>query len=1040
MKSKQGVVEWAMRYHKIILLVMSLLVIAGVYSLQKMPKQEFPVYTIRQGVVIGVYPGANVHDVEEQLTKPLEKYLLTFKEVNRKKTYSHSKDGIVYVFVELTDDTNNKDEVWSKIKHGLATFKSILPSGVMALIANDDFGDTSAILITLESEDKTYREMGSYLDLLEDRLRKVESVSSLKRSGEQKEQIAIYLDQDKLSVYGIGQTTLMINLMTNGFTTSSGMIDDDNMVAPIYIAPSIQSEQEIEDQIVYSDPKGNVIRLKDVARVVREYPEPDSYIKNNGKRCVLLSVEMMKGNNVVEFGEKVNAVLEEFQQELPKSVNMYRIADQPKLVGESIHTFLRELMLAIVAVMLVTIILLPFRVAAVAAVSIPISIFISLAIMYAFGIELNTVTLAALIVVLGMIVDNSIVIVDSYIEMLDHGMSRWHAAIASAKEYFKSILSATLAISITFFPFLITTTGTMYDFLEYFPWTVTITLGVSLAVAMLIIPFFQYLFIRKGLAHNQQKGQDSKKKDRISFLERIQKIYNQLLSKAFEYPKITLGIAFVSVVLAIFLFNILPQRMMPVAERDQFAVEIYLPKGSSLKQTSIVCDSLENILRKDQRVKSVTSFIGASSPRFHTVYAPNMPSKNYGQFIVNTYSNKETEEILDEYTNKYAFAFPDAYVRFKQLDFQAVTAPIEIRFMGEDIGQLKAEADSLMAYLHTFDQLLWIRTNFEEMLPGVKVSLDPVEAGRLGINRALVSTYLASNLGEVPVSTVWEGDYPVSVKIKSENRNPDFDDIGNIQVSGMIPGGTVPLRQIAEVKPDWTDGQIVHRNGMRCISVLADVKRGENTDKIFSVVREHMDEKVIPNLPRGVKSEYGGAKETDEEVVPPMEKAMLIAFFIIYFILIFHFKKLSMANLVLGSSLLSLFGAAFGVWVMGIDFSTTAMLGIISLVGIIVRNGIIMFDYTEELRKKRKYSVKKAAFEAGKRRMRPIFLTSAAASVGVLPMIISKSLLWSPLGTVICFGTMITMVFVVTVLPVAYWKIFERTDKYPSSDEKITNA
>lgn len=1031
---KRGVVEWAMRYNKIVLLITGILIIVGIYSLQKMPKQEFPVYTIRQGVVIGVYPGANVQDVEGQLTKPLERYLLTFKEVKREKTYSHSQNGIVYVFVELEDNVNNKDEVWSKIKHGLTSFKSNLPSGVMALIANDDFGDTSAILITMESEDKSYRELSSFLDILEDKLRQVESVSSLKRSGEQKEQIAIYLDNDKLTAYGVGQTTLMMNLFAEGFTTGSGTIDNEEMEAPIYVSPALQSEHEIEELIVYSDPSGNIIRLKDVARVAREYPEPDSYITNNGKKCIILSVEMKNGYNIVEFGEEVNAVLEEFQSDLPTSVSMYRIADQPKLVGESINTFLKEILLAIIAVMLVTVILLPFRVAAVAASSIPITIFISLAVMFSFGVELNTVTLAALIVVLGMIVDNSIVIVDCYIEKLDHGMSRWHAAIDSAKEYFKSILSATLAISITFFPFLITSTGTMYDFLEFFPWTITITLGVSLAIAVLIIPFLQYVFIRKGLIQRKNEKLAKGEKNSVSFLERLQKVYDKLLQKAFDYPKATIGLALISVIFAIMLFNILPQRMMPVAERDQFAIEIYLPKGSPLGKTTVVCDSVENILREDERVKSVTAFVGASSPRFHSVYAPNMPSKNYGQFIVNTYSNKGTEEMLDEYTNKYAFYFPNAYIRFRQLDFQAVNAPIEIRFYGDNLSDLKVEANKMIDYLNTFNQLLWVRTNYEDLLPGVRIDLDPVEAGRLGINRAFASTYLSSNLGEMGVSTVWEGDYPVSVKIKSENRHPVFDDIGNVHVSGIMPGATVPLRQIASIEPDWTEGQIVRRNGMRCISVLADVKRGENTDKIFSKVQEYMDNEIIPHLTKGVKTEYGGSKELDEETMGPMIKAMLIAFFIIYFILIFHFKKLSMANLVLGSALLSLFGASFGVWVMGIDFSITAMLGIISLVGIIVRNGIIMFDYTEILRREHKYSVKKAAFEAAKRRMRPIFLTSAAASVGVLPMIISKSLLWSPLGTVICFGTMITMIFIVTVLPVAYWKIYEKTDKYPSNN------
>ena len=1030
MRKKTGIIEWAMRHYQIIFLITGLLVVMGIYALVVMPKQEYPIFTIRQGVVIGVYPGADSKTVEEQLTKPLEKYLFTFPEVNRKKTYSHSKEGFVFVFVELADEVNDKDIVWSKIKHGLAGFKSSLPSGVLALIANDNFADVASLLITLESDDKTYRELDGYLDVLENRLQKLPSVSNLNRYGSQKEQISIYLDIDKLTAYGIGSNMLMTDLFMQGFTTTSGVLDNGQMIAPIHIAETFRTEQEISEQIVYSDPLGNVVRVKDIGRVVREYPEADSYITNNGKKCILLAMEVRKGDNVVAFGKEVEAELEQFQKGLPESVNIFRIVDQPKLVAQSIETFLKELLMAIIAVILVTMILLPLRVAAVAASAIPLTICISLSIMLFVGIPLNMVTLAALIIVLGMIVDNSVVIVDSYIDKLDHGMSRWYASIASAKEYFKSILSATLAISITFFPFLITMDGTMYDFLEYFPWTVCLTLGLSLLIAMLVIPFFQYALIHKGLLHVKLERKLKGKKERRSILDILQRGYEKLLAKVFDYPKLTLGMALLTMVLAGLMFVTIPRRMMPVVERDQFAVEIYLQQGSSLQQTASVCDSVEQILQRDPRVFSITKFVGESSPRFHAVYAPNMPSKTYGQFIVNTTSAKTTVEMLTEYTDLYAFHFPEAYVKFKQLDFLAVAAPIEVRFYGENIEELKYQAEKLIDFLKPMDEFSWVRTNYEEMLAGARVELDPVEAGRLGIKKALVSMNLASNFGGMPITTLWEGDYALPVVLNSENKQPDFNSIGNVHVSGLMPGISVPLRQVADIEPEWTEGQIAHRNGLRMLSVLADMKWNGNSKDALTKVQQYMNAEIIPSVPDGIDIEYGGDQEFEGEVLAPIIKAMAMAIAIIFFILVFHFRRLNLAILVLSSSLLSLFGAAFGVWVMGIEFSVTAMLGIVSLVGIIVRNGIIMFDYTDELRTKHRMPVREAAFEAGKRRMRPIFLTSAAASMGVIPMVMSNSLMWSPLGTVICFGTMISMILVVTVLPISYWLIFRKTDKY----------
>jgi multidrug efflux pump subunit AcrB len=1022
MDNNKGLTQWALHNRNLTYMLVGLFFIIGIVALISMPKQEMPEHTIRQGVVVGVYPGANSLDVEQQLTKPLERYLFTFPEVNREKTHSKSEDGRAFVFVELADNVKDKNIVWSKIKHGLNLFKQSLPGGVLAVVANDNFADVAAVLITLESDDKTYRELDGYFDRLEDRLRTIPSVANVRRAGSQKEQITIYIDNDRLNAYGIGAKTMMVNLFAQGFTLPSGEMENDVMVAPVHIADSYHSEYEIAEQIIFSDPAGNIVRVKDIARVVREYPAPDSYIANNGRRCILMSVEARPSDNIVVFGREVNAAIEKFQDGLPESVSMYRIADQPKLVGESVDTFLRELLIAIAAVILVTMILLPFRVAAVAAASIPVSITASLAIMYAAGIPLNLVTLAALIVVLGMIVDNSVVIVDSYIDKLDSGVPRREASVASAKEYLKSIISATLAISITFFPFLFTVDGMIYDFLEYFPWTVSITLGVSLLVAITVIPLIQFQFIKKGL-----KSEEKNRKKHKTILDYVQGSYERLLKAVFNYPKTTVALAAACITGGIILFMHIPQRILPLAERDSFAVEIYLPQGSPLAKTAAVCDSMEHILRSDPRVKSVTAFVGTSSPRFHAVYAPNMPSKAYGQFIVNTVSNHATEAVLDDYANRYAFYFPEAYVRFKQLDFESVESPIEIRLIGEDISPLKEQADILMAHLNAQDEYLWVRSSFEQPLAGARVELKAEEAGRLGVQKALVSLGLASGLTGSAASTLWEGDYALPVQIKPENAKPAFDDLQDIQVSGLL-GASVPLRQVATVLPDWNEGKITHRNGLRTLTVKADLRRGENAGEAYKRLQGYMNREFAPQFPAELEWEYGGQPEHEADALSLLMKGGVISLIVIFMILVFHFRKLSRATLVMSSALFSVCGAALGIWLTGKDFSATAILGMIGLIGIIVRNGIIMFDCLETLRKEHGMTVREAAFEAGRRRMRPIFLTSAAASMGVLPMIISNSPLWSPLGTVVFFGTIVSMLLVITVLPVAYWLLFSKED------------
>jgi multidrug efflux pump len=1011
---KRNIVEWAMHYRQIIILVTCCLVAFGVYSLPQMQKNEFPDFTIRQGIVIAAAPGNTVDEMVEQVTKPLEDYIFTYKEVKKEKTFSTTRDGLVFIQVELVDELNNKDEFWSKFKHGIAAFKSQLPQNVLAVQVMDDFGDTSAMLLTMESKDKTYRELSDYMDNLKDRLRNVNSVGRLTVSGERKEQISIYLDPAKLTQYGLNEQMVASQLFAKGFVTTGGRIQTPDYILPVHVDKSYNTIYDVQQQIVYSDLDGNNIRLKDIARVVKEYPHADSYIKNNGTKCILLSIEMKKGKNIVKMGEDVNKVLEEFKKEIPSEVEMYLVTNQAQVVGDSVENFLHELVIAIVAVVVVVMLLLPMRVALVAASTIPITIFISLGLFYAFGIELNTVTLAALIVTLGMIVDNSIVIIDSYLEKIGEGMSRWHASIYSATHFFKSIFSATLAISITFFPFLIVIPGMIHDFLLSFPWSILLILGISLLVAMLLVPFMQFWFIRKPVPH-VKKG--------FSFMDVLQRFYNKILDACFAHPYITMCMGLGSIIVGVLLMGKLPQKLMPVADRNQFAIEIYLPTGTAVERTAVVADSIENVLRKDARVVSVTSFIGCSSPRFHTAYAPQIGGTNYSQLIVNTLGNEETVELLDEYSAKYTNAFPEARVRFKQISFSQAVYPVELRLSGQNLDSLKFVAGKYLALLRNMPEVELAQTNFSEPQTSMKVVLKEDEASRLGINNMQVETTLAMRYGNgVPLSNVWEGDYNIPITLKSEKADKaDYSDLSDEMIPVMGGLGNVPLRQVAEVVPSVKDGQIVRRNGIYTITVMSDVRRDVNVTAFTASLKKKLA--TIP-LPEGVTLAYGGDDEQDNENLPPIMSALAIAAFIIFFILLAHFKKISIALLIFLSMTLCLFGTAVGVLVQGVDFGMTCTLGIISLMGIIVRNGIIMIDYAEELRATEKLCVRDAIYHSAQRRMRPIFLTSAAASMGVIPMILGKSGLWMPMGTVICYGTLITMLFLLTVLPISYMLMF----------------
>ena len=1005
-----------MRNFRITFLIVGCLFVFGIYALARIPKQEFPEYTIRQGVVVGVYPGATAEEVEEQLAKPLEQFLMTYKEVKRAKTTSTSQNGMCYVMVELNDDVNDKDEVWSKVKHGLAAFKMQLPAGVAAVVTNDDFGDTSALLITLESDTRSYRELKGYMDDLSDRLRRIESVSNLRPYGVQQEQISIYADHERLAAYGIGEKTLSAALAAQGLTPLGGSVSNAETETPIHIAPSLAGEREVAEQIVWSDPEGHVLRVKDVARVVREYDDPDSYIRNNGHRCVLLSLEMQAGNNIVEYGREVDEVLHAFiEEELPADVSVQRIADQAKVVGDSVHSFLRDLFVAMAIIIVVMMLLFPLRSAIVAALTIPMSTFISVGMMYLCGIPLNTVTLAALVVVLGMIVDNSIVVIDGYLDYLGRGHSRWFAAVESAREFFPSLLLATICICMIFYPILFTMTGMMGDFLTWFPWTITINLMVSLLLAVMVIPFLEILII--PAVHVRRDG-------RRSFTDRVHDVYRRVLAWTFRHGWLTISLGAASVVVSLLIATQLKFRMVPFADRDQFAVEIYLRPDTPLERTGAVADSVYRALRADERVKSVTSFVGCSSPRFQMSYAPQIAGKNYAQFIVNTTSVGDTEAILDEYADAWADRFPEAYVKFKQLDYQNVPS-LEFRFYGSDIDSLRAAADRLMARMRQMPELQWVHTDYEDPRAIAEVRLDPVTASQLGITRTVVAANMALASGDVAVGSVWEGDYRLPVVLKRDARlgERSLSDIGDTYVSSPVPGVSVPLRQIADVEPAWSQSKIVHRNGMRCITVTADLKRGANAMRMTSRISRMLKDEIP--LPPGVETELGGAHEFDAETLPPIAAGLSISLVIIFFFILVNFRKFGITLVVMASMSLCLFGAMVGLWIADFTIGLTSVLGFITLLGMIVRNVILMYQHAEDKRKVCHWSGKLAAYDAGKRRMVPIFLTTATTAVGVVPMMLGGSTFWAPVGVTIFAGGIGSLILVVTILPVLYSKIYK---------------
>lgn len=1017
-------VKSSLKYPQVTLSVLLLVFATGVYSLLNMPRREDPKITVRQGLVLAYFPGANSVQVEDQVTKKLEQYLFQFEEIRKDKTYSTTQDGMVVVNVELGENVKNPDVFWSKLRHQLLVAKTVdFPKGVRGPIVNSDFGDTEALVIGIESDKATYAQLKDYTQKLEDNLRTVKSVSKIKRIGEQKEQITVTSSSEKLSQYNVKLSQVVQLLQSQNVISPTGDIKTATSQTPLYTSGYYNTENEIANQIVGASKTGELVRLGDIAEVTRQYAEPTSKTTVNGNNAMMLAIQMQEGNNIVKFGEEVTAKLAETERLLPSDVTLTTIVNQPKLVDENISHFIHEFFLAIFSVVIVVILLLPIRIAAVAAMAIPMTIAVTFALLNAFGIELHQVSLAALIVVLGMVVDDAIVIADNYVELLDEGVERWTAAWRSATDLVVPVLAATVTIIASFMPMVILT-GSVGEFIHALPVTVAIALAASFIVAMILTPLLCYTFIKKGL--HDHSAEESDRKKRISLLDRMQNGYNSALEWCVRHSALTIGVSVLTIVLSLFVYQGIKQKFFPAAERNQFVVELWMPTGTKLDKTSQAILKAEKLVKGDPRVTSYATFTGTSAPRFYYNFSPEVPVTNYAQILINTTDDKTAEAFAHELEGKVAALIPEGSPQVKLMQQGSpYKSPVEVRIVGDDIGRLKAIGTQVQEILKNAKGSAMVRPDFREDYYGISIQLKD-EANRLGFTTGSISQMVYTGFNGAPISTMYEGNNPLDIVFRLDERNrQSSDNLENIYLASPVTDASVPLRQIAELKPQWQTGKIMHRNGVRTLTVLSETEGDVLPADLVKEIRPKIAE--LP-LPAGYRIEYGGEQFNKNETFSQMMVVLAISLVLIFFILLFQFRSLKEAALVMLTIPLSLFGALIGLYITHNNFGFTAFVGLISLSGIVVRNAIILVDHTNELLG-HGMDIRTAAIESGKRRLRPIFLTAMAAAIGVLPMILSGSPMWSPLASVIAVGVIWSMVMALLTVPVLYIAMIKPHDK-----------
>jgi multidrug efflux pump subunit AcrB/outer membrane protein TolC len=981
-----------------------------------MPRREDPKITIHVGIVAAVYPGATAAEVEDQVTRKIEERLFRFAEVRRDKTFSTTRNGMVVINVELDKSIRDTDEFWSKLRLDMAQLKATgLPAGVLGPVVDSDFGDTVAVLIAVHGGHYGPRELKDYAQTVETALRAIPAVSKIKRIGDQKEEIDIATSSERLAQYGVNPLKVMGALQGRNTPQFAGRVPAGENKVPIESGGRFQTEDQIRQVMVDVSPTGQPVYIGDVANVERVYKDPTEYARFDNEQTILLSVEMHEGNNIVDFGNTLRTTLKNVEATLPPDVKLDMVADQPKVVSDRISDFFREFGIAIVAVILVTMLLLPLRVALVSAIAIPVSVAMTFGALNAYGIELQQVSISALIVVLGMVVDNAIVIVDNYVELLDRKVPIDEAAERCATEMAVPVLTATLAIIAAFIPLLMLT-GAMGEFIRSLPITVAISLTTSFIVAMLLTPLMARFFIRQGLVDHAQADSGTDRK--LTPLDHMQRYYNKIITWAMQNKKLVLVSSVLAVAAGVGILLMVPQLLFPLAERNQFVMDVWLPEGTKIETTDATVRRIETVLRQEPLIKSYASFLGASAPRFYYNVNPQLPAANYAQILVNTRKVKGTPQLVAELRQRLPDVAPEAKVFVKELQQgQILEAPVEVRISGDDIATLETLGNQAEEILRHTPGATYIHTDWHEDAWQVGVNVREEVANRMGLTNGVIAQQLAVGFEGAPVTTFWEGDRGVDVVLRLDPaERQSFQNVTDTYVMSPVTGARVPLAAVATLTSEWQPGRIVRRNGVRTLTVRAFPSGRHLASEILSDARKQLDHMV---LPPGYHIEYGGEYQNQQEAFGEMRTALLTSLLLIFLILLFQFRTLVDPLIVMAAFPLALPGAALGLMITHNTFGFTAFIGIISVGGLVVRNSIILIDYIHE-RMKNGVELEQAALEAGERRLRPIFLTSAAAAVGVIPMILSGSSLWSPMASVIAFGLLGSMFFTLVAIPVLF--------------------
>ncbi len=983
-----------------------LLALAGMASWLTMPREEDPRFPRRNGLVVTAFPGADAETVERLVVEPLEEHLAEVEEIE--DIASISRAGVAIVNVELLDEVYDTEAAWDEVRDAIEEAQGDFPGGVLAPRLNDDLVSQEAVVLAITGSSDPL-ELVAKAKWLKRHLLALDEVKQVKLVADPGEQITVEYDSAMARRLGVDPASLGFQLSQRSSILAGGLVHLGAKTANLRPLTEFSSLEEIRRTPI-TLPSGASVPLSELARV-RQGPEEPAreWMRWNGEPAVGLGVIPKDAIDRVKFGQSVRQRIDALRPEMA-ALEISEVTFQPDMVEARLEELTGSLKLGILIVAGLLFITMGFRLGLLVAAVLPLVTFGSIALFAAGGGILHQISIAALVIALGMLVDNAIVVVENIQWRLDQGHPVRQAAADAVRSLALPLGTATGTTLAAFVPMLLAKGGTA-DFTRSIPILIMLTLAVSYLFAITVTPVLSELVLRRRTA---SEGAASHR-----LAEGVARFAVRRAPWMLAMAVLLLGVTLVAA-------GFVDQNFFPAADRSVLMVDLQMPEGTHLERTDEVARRLEAELQGNPSVRSVGTFVGRAAPHFYYNLLPKPDSPHRAQLMVETTDLAAVTKVGDSLRQLAHRELPDVEVVTRHLEQgPPVEAPIEVRVMGQDLEQLEAVADIILGQLRAIPGARDVRHDLGLGVPNLVFEIDDAAASRYGVSRTDVAAVLAGRTMGTTIGQYRMGEDPVPIMVRSsEGEDMPVEDLVNLDVA--TPGGEpVPLSQLASLRVEWRPAAIQHYQRQRMVKVMAQVDKGETAHQIFSLLEPQLQ---ALDLPPGIRLETGGELEESGAANEAMLRTMPLGILLLLFFLLVEFNSFRRVGIIMVTVPLAAIGVVPGLLLSGQPFGFMSMLGVVSLVGIVVNNAIVLLDVVETLRQGGA-SMDDALVEAIKQRTRPILLTMMTTVAGLSPLAFSKTTLWPPLAWAMISGLLASTVLTLLVVPALYKLLFRRPSK-----------